>query len=170
MKNKILNFYIALTLLVGCFSCGSYYYAEEYSTNMSCDKFIKKLDKFKETYPQYKCTQTNDKGGTYEKGTYYYYSKSGGNIETSTRTDSSTFYSFYLHFSDIKADIHCVINVSTQNPNTSDSNCTVQLTGVTYSHNWASWKTINNFKEISREENKKIKRKFETEILQKLLH
>jgi len=170
MKNKTLIYFTILTLLIGCFSCGSYYYAEEYSTGMSCENFIKKLDEFKEKYPQYKCTQTNDKGETYEKGKYYSYSIGSANIETSTRTDSSMFYSFYLHLSDIKADIHCVINVSTQNPDKNNSNCIVQLTGVTYSHNWASWKTINNFKEISRKENKEIKRKFETEILQRLLN
>jgi len=118
-----------------------------------------------EKYPEYKCTQTNEKGEVYDKGVFYGYSENGKEIYSMTRTENSVFYSFYFHFSDIKADVHCVINVSEQVADTNPS--ILQLTGVTFSTNWAKWKRINT-KELTKKENREIKKKFETEILNNL--
>jgi hypothetical protein len=166
MKRKI--FILNLVILQSCsfIGAGSYYYAERYSLPLSCNNAIQKINEFVDNYPEYKCMQTNEKGETYDSGIFYHYAANGGSVYSKSRTDSSIFYSFYFYFPNIKADVHCIINVSKQVADT--TSCTLQLTGVTYSSNWASWKTINNYKEISKEENKMIKKAFETEILDKI--
>ena len=166
MKPNMLYCSIIAFVLLCCNSCGSYYYSEGYFFNVSSDKLISEINQFIEKYPEYKCTQVNEKGESYSKGRFYGYSEKGESIYSRTRTDSSIFYSFYFHFPDINADIHCVINVSKQVPETTFS--ILQLTGVTFSSNWASWKTINNNKEIDKKENQMIKKKFETEILDRI--
>lgn len=60
--------------------------------------------------------------------------------------------------------MHCVINVSKE---AEDKSAKIGLDGVTTSANFASWKTINT-KELSKEENAKLKKIFEIVILDKL--
>jgi hypothetical protein len=114
-------------------SCGSYYYAERYYFNLSCDKLIQEINEFTDNNPEFICRQINEKGEeAYKKGMFSHfsdYSSNGKIIYTYSRTDSSIWYSFYFHFSDIKADIHCVINVSKQRADT--TTCTLDLTGIT---------------------------------------
>lgn len=166
MKPNILYYSIIALVLLCCNSCGSYYHAEKYFFNMSFNELVKEINQLTEKYPEYKCTQTNEKGEVYDKGVFYGYSEKGKTVYSLSRTDSSVFYSFYLHLPDINADIHCIINVSKQIADSAGT--TLQLTGVTFSSNWASWKEINNNKVIDKKENEMIKRKFETEILDKL--
>jgi hypothetical protein len=189
MKLKKIIF-ISFILSLSVYSCdykipafaGSYCYSENYSINKTSDSVIKLIVNFKEKYPAFKTFQVNIDGSMYEPGEYEnltnlpddtvlhifrndtaYEIRSRRTIETTERTDSSIWYSFYFHFSDIKADIHCVINLRGAQKTT-----VMQLTGVTYSENFGSWKTINRSSDISRKENRMIKKKFEAEILDKI--
>jgi hypothetical protein len=143
-------------------SCGSYPFAERYIFNISNNEFIVKLQEFKENNPEFRVYQSN-KDSVYEvKNTYYEYDGTS-NIFTDTLTKNSVIYTCHFYFSDIKAAIHTVINLRGDT-----IPCVFELTGVTYSPNFGGWQTINNYKQISKEDNKMLKGKFETEILDKL--
>ena len=68
----------------------------------------------------------------------------------------------FFYFKDIDKTISCIVETSTKNK------FVIKLYAVSEGVNFASWERINNYKEISREENERIKKKFETEILDKL--
>jgi len=122
---------------------GSYPYAEYYEFEMSKEELIQKVNIFKEKNPTYKLF-------TYNKE----------NREEVLDKYTENFYHLYFYFGDINQTIHCVIIGK-------DSMCEIGLTGVSEGVIFADWKIINS-KDLSKRENKKIKKKFEIEILDKL--
>lgn len=80
------------------------------------------------------------------------------------RTDdnySPKHYHVYFYFKDINLTIQCLVD-----PIDNDKSI-ISLYAVSKGTNFASWQSVNT-KDLTKEENKHIKRKFETEILDKL--
>jgi hypothetical protein len=169
--------FILLFLLVLILSCdfkipalaGSYVYSEDYHFDISNKKLIDKIINFKRAYPQYQLTAndyyewSNDKEPIridYENGVYSYIIPRG---YSDTLAKNSIWFHCSFYLSDIKAKVNCVINVSKKAVGTP-----TLLRLVSYCPDKGECKTINQKGEISREENKMIKKKFETEILDKL--
>lgn len=163
-----LKFYILLNtisiLLIGCnlIKAGSYANAENYYISLSNYELIEKLNIFIKNNPQYRYFSIDENGNNYEVLGKYQYDSIGVFVETTTRSDSATFYSCYFYFSDLKASILCIVRLN----NIDDNITNLKLVSIIY-----DLKEENgsfNSGELSRKEEKKFKRKFETEILDKL--
>ncbi|BEH00520.1 hypothetical protein BSYN_27840 [Bacteroides sedimenti] len=115
---------------------------------MPTDSLIARIKDLKKNNPQYNVITTFENG---EEGIYpdHY---------------NNNFYICYFYVKSIKTTMHCVINVSKE---VKDVQTEIGFDGVTTSPNFASWKTINS-KELSKEENLKLKKVFELVILDKL--
>ena len=132
-----------LFVLQSCFwGAGSYPDAEYYEFYMTQEKLIEKINTFKEENPRYKLFTYNE----------------SGNEEEVLDEHTEYFYHFYFYFGDIDKKVHCVIT----------RDCKIGLTGIEEGITiFGEWKSINT-NDLSRKENKAIKKKFETEILDKL--
>jgi hypothetical protein len=175
MKKTFL--YVALFALMLNSSCdfkipalaGSYVYSENYQFDISNKELIEKIINFKAIYPNYQSCNSDyyefrydeEPVRTYNEDGSYSYQGLGGHSDTLTKNSIWFHCSFY--FSDIKATVYCVINVR--------QNAIVQpalFRLVSYCPDMKSCKEINRKGEISREDNRLIKKKFEEEILDKL--
>lgn len=145
MKKLFLLLFLSIILL-NC--AGSYYYAEPYLLDISRTDLIDKIRKFKDENPEYKSI-------TIESGIPEEYPKDHR---------GELFYSFYFYLPEKEMIVHSVMNMSEQ---ISDNPANFAFTGVTKNKNLGGWKSINT-RDLSRKENKEIKRMFETEILSKL--
>lgn len=163
-----LNFFIWLIiisiLLLGCnlFKAGSYANSENYYISISDRELIEKIDLFKKQNPQYRYFSTDGNGNSYEPGYYDQIRLDGSTIRTTNLTDSATFYNCYFYFSDIKARILCVVRLNNDN----EKKTNLILVALRYDLNRSGGHFNNG--DLSRKEEKKVKRKFETEILDKL--
>lgn len=131
--------------IFGHFS-GSYPYAEYYRFNISRNELINRINHFKEDNPQYILVTTDDQGKEIEYSDSY--------------TDN--FYHIYFYFKDTNETVHCFINT-----NDIKGGTFFGLDAISKGVNFGSWKVINT-KDLSKERNNDIKKKFETEILDKL--
>ena len=114
---------------------------------MTMEKLIEKTNTFKEENPIYKVFTYNEEG----------------NIEEVLGRQHEYNYTLHFYFEDIDQKIHCVIKEGEYS-----HYCIIGLTGVEEGVTiFDDWKDINT-KDLSKEENKAIKQKFETEILDKL--
>ena len=122
-------------------AAGSYPLAEYYEFNTTTDELIEKANIFKKKNPTYKVfTYIED-----------------GNIEEVLGRQHEYDYTLHFYFEDIDKKIHCVIKGNR-----------IGLTGIEEGVTiFGDWKTINT-KDLSEKENEEIKKKFETEILDKL--
>jgi len=148
------NYFIlgCIFLLSSCFIIsGSYPYAEYYKFSIPSEELVGRIKALKKNNPQYNVITTFENG---EKG-----------ILPDEYLDN--FYSCYFYIKSIKTTIHCVINVSKEVKEVENKPTKIEFVGVTTSANFASWKTINT-KELSKEENAKLKKIFEIVILDKL--
>jgi hypothetical protein len=166
---KIIRFVIAIILMlliiyavwafwfVANFHRESFPKSEKYIINLSVDKTISKIKKYKTEYQQY--ADTVDKV-PYEFG-YFTEIKYDGNanVTTSTRTSKSTWYSCRFYLEQINAVVGCRIKLN-QYP------VEIMLVSVSFSNEQN--KTINEYKEITCKENKMVKKQFETAILNKI--
>ena len=151
--------FIIIRIVVSCigfianFSGNSYKYAESYviinNNAITEEEFIDILYKFQCNYPEYQLIDIN------EKGEEYHYFKAIKNYEFSPEL-------VFFYFKDIDKTVSCIIEVSIEN------NVLIKLYAVNDGVIFREWKRINYYKEISRKENRKIKKKFEKEILNKL--
>ena len=135
--------------------------SEKYIIHLFVDETITKIKEYKIEHPQYSQYEISTIDRVpYEFG-YFTEIKYDGNanVTTSTRTSNSTWYDFRFCVDQCDAIVSCCIKLN-QYPTR------ILLVGVTYSN--GENKTINNFKEISRKENRRIKKAFETEILDKI--
>lgn len=140
-----------LIFLSSCFVIsGSYPYAEYYRFDIPKDSLISRIKELKKNNPQYNVITTLENG---EK-------------EVLQDSCDGYFYCCYFYIKSIKTTLFCVINVS-NNEKTKDLPTEIGFVAITTSDNFASWKTINT-KELSKEENLKLKKVFETVILNKL--
>ena len=127
------------------FIVGSYPYAEYYTfETYSKESLIKRIDILKRDNPEYKLM----------KMSY------NGELEEVMGSDSESGYNLYFYFSDIDMTVHCIIKKGAGNPTR------LGLTACSPGVNFSNWKDIN--KDLSKDENAKIKKKFEAEILNKL--
>ena len=153
----LLSFFIYACWFVANFHGDTYGMAESYVLEniyqkrpyvMSSD-IVDLLYDFQYTHPQYRLLEMNSQG----EEDYSFFSK----IEN--RSDQ---YIVLFYFEDIDMTCSCITEVTSRN------HTLVKLYAVSEGKNFASCKRINNYREISRKENKKIKKKFETEILDNL--
>ena len=150
MKRKSYISCIVLTFISSScsfFSAGSYPYAEYYEFDVSRTELINTTKKFKEDHQGYKVMTTFEDGNR-------------GELPDSLRNG---FYRFYFNLGS-DSTIFCIINMTDF---TKERPVRIGLVRLSTSRNFASWKTVNT-NEFSRQENKKIKRIFETEILDSL--
>ncbi|WP_353331736.1 hypothetical protein [Bacteroides sedimenti] len=138
-----------LLFLSSCFIIsGSYPYAEYYRFDIPSDSLIVRIKELKKNNPQYNVITTFE----------------NGEIGVLPDDYSENFYSCYFYIKSIKTTMFCVINVSKE---VKDTQAKIGFVGITTSENFASWKTINT-KELSKEDNLKLKKFFEALILDKL--
>ena len=123
---------------------GSYPEAEYYEFDMSKDELINRIVDFKNNIQNYKLMEVEN----------------GERIEYPDKYIEN-FFRFYFYFPDTHQTIHCIINTNATKP------VRIGLTSLCNGPNFSKCKIINS-EEISEEENKEIKEKFEVEILGKL--
>lgn len=153
MKTTLKSSIIALivSLSNSCFfAAGSYPYAELYEFDSTFDKLKMQIQEFKALNPQYEVIQINEKEEYYNPDGY---------------SNDSIWAGFYFYFSDIGASVLSVVNV--YNIPSTEKSVILRLVGLTYSPNFGEWKRFNT-KDMSKEDNANIKKKFETEILDHL--
>ena len=127
------------------FALGSYPFAEYYTFHTySKEDLIKRINIFKDNNPQYKLIRMSSNKVT----------------DASLGSDTESGYSLHFYFEDIDVTIHCIIKKGAGNPTR------IGLTSRSPGKNFANWKDIN--KELPKDENINIKKKFETEILNKI--
>jgi len=144
----ILAFAVLSILFSRCnFGAGSYANAQYYRFDLDRSELIDKINKFKDENPEYRLKRTDDKGNSLDG-----FDK------------PHNFYTNYFYIKKYNMTIHTIISTGRYSePRPSK----IGLHAITYSDNFSSWKRINT-KDLSREENKEIKKIFETEILDKL--
>ncbi|SHF99169.1 hypothetical protein [Dysgonomonas macrotermitis] len=118
---------------------GSYPYTEYYEFNTKRDDLIKLVEWYKRDNPDHAL-----------KGEYFVGSREGN------------FYHTYFYFPDIDYSVHCHIRL-----NGDDTPAYLGFDGVSKGTNFGGWKDINT-SDLTKEENKMFKRKFEEEILSKV--
>lgn len=126
----------------------SYSNSETYIIDSSLQDAINQIDTLKASNPKYYFTNKNEKGEKYivpDKYDEYVY--------------NNYFVSFY--FQDMNLVLQCVLEPWNGNKTA------IRLYNISKGSRFATWQRINT-KEIKKEENRKIKNKFETEILDKI--
>ena len=139
-----------LLVITACnfFAVGSYPYAEYYKFDMTRDSLIRKMNQFKDENPQYKVFTTDQDNNI---------------VELSVGVESYGFWCVNYNIGN-DSTILCVINMSDQ---IKEKPTYLGFVGFSTKKNFGNWKDINT-KELSRKENKFIKKKFEKDILDKL--
>jgi len=122
-----------------------YRHSENYVINIPFQDLAVDIYYFKKSNPKYYSITTNEKG---EKIIYQDYS-------------SAKHYHVFFYFEDIDLTIQCLLNPI------DDKNSLFGLYAVSKGTRFASWQTINT-NELTGKENRAIKKKFETEILNNL--
>lgn len=144
---------------------GSNAYSEDYLFELGNKDLIRSIEHFKIQNPDYKVYQVNEQDSVYEPGGYYETRIGDTSLHYDEFNTKASSFDVYFYFSDTGATIYCTINLS--NPQRTNNKSILSLVGLTYSKNFASWKTINT-EDLSEEENEKIKALFEKRILNKL--
>ncbi len=141
MRKYLFIFSILFLFSCNFFVSGSYGNAEYYDFQFSTQELISRINKFKESNPQYDTKKY-----------------SGGSDK------SGNFYTVYFYLEDEEAEIHCVLVTGNGRNST---NGKIGFTGIDYNNDVFGWKSLNT-NNLSKEENERLKAKFETEILDKL--
>lgn len=154
---SLLSFLIYACWFVADFHGDTYGKAESYVLEnipqkrlyvMSSD-IVDLLYDFQCAHPQYRLMVVNPQGEEYHN-----FSNKIENL--------SDQYMAHFYFEDIDMTCSCITEVTSRN------HTFVKLYAVSEGKNFASCKRINHYREISRKENKLIKKKFETEIMDNL--
>jgi hypothetical protein len=128
--------------------------SEKYIVNLSDDSIITKIKDYKIEHPHYRQYEIRIvDSDTFELG-YFTEISGDGNFTTATRTSKSTWYTFSFFIEQCAAVVGCCMQLSQFNQ--FPFSVEIQLVSVTFSY--GSNKTINDYKEISRKENKMIKK------------
>jgi len=117
--------------------------------NVTTQWIIDFLYEFQSIHPEYQLIGVN------EKGEEYHYFKAVKSYQFNPEL-------IFFYFKDIDKTVSCIVETSAR------GNALIRLYAVNEGVIFREWKRINNFKEISRKENREIKKKFETEILDQL--
>jgi hypothetical protein len=143
-KNDIIQSALCTAIFLLLFSsCGNYFFIQFYDFHdISVEQLVNRIDTFKNKYPEYKLIRVSSEGiyGEYPD------------------TYEKNYYNLYFHFKDTDQTLHCIIL---------DEPTIIGLDAVSQGTNFGGWKDINTV-ELTREENDRIKKKFETEILNQL--
>jgi len=118
---------------------------EWYKFDISASELIECTNKFKDDNPEYKLNSKMKKGDRSDK-----------------LDDFGNFYHFYFYLPSLKSTIHCIINMRE-----AGSSSKIGLDAVSPGTDFAGWKSINT-DNLTKEDNKELKKKFQTEILDKL--
>ncbi|HQB20126.1 MAG TPA: hypothetical protein PK495_06065 [Bacteroidales bacterium] len=110
------------------------------------------LYEFQSTYPEYRLITTNEKGEQ-----YHYFGD--------TNTDGVYSNLVFFYFKDIDKTVSCFPEISIKGDAVISL---IRLYAVNDGVIFRGWRGINNYKEITRKENRMIKKKFEKEILDRL--
>ena len=150
----IVSFFVWALWFVANFHGDRYKDAEPYvilaeSNKMTLQESIDFLYEFQSNNSKYQLITTNEKGEICHNF--------GHDVP-----NRSNLYRVYFYFKDIDITISCNVSILTRN------NTSIELYAISEGVNFANWERINNYKEISHEENSMIKKKFETEILDHL--
>jgi hypothetical protein len=138
--------YIGYIFCIGYNFTGDIYrHSEQYIVDNSYNKLIGKINKFKEDNPEYYLITSNEKG---ERITYQ-------------DNRSNKYYHVFFYFKNINLTIQCLLSPI------DDNKSYLALYAVSTGVNFASWEVVNT-KDLSKEDNRDIKKKFESEILDKL--
>lgn len=152
--NKVVIGFIIIILLflgyeylsfVSGFSGNSYSNTEKYVVSLPYNDLKNRINTFKEENPQYFLITSNEKGEdiVYEDD------------------EDERYYYIFFYYKDIDLTIQCLLEPK------NEGNSLLSLYAVSKGVNFASWKLINT-DDLTKKENKELKNKFETEILDKL--
>ncbi|MFI2743487.1 hypothetical protein ACG2LH_12155 [Zhouia sp. PK063] len=161
---------IFLIVLFGLISCnflgaGSYPYSENYLYKFPCDTLIQRIKQFEAIHPKYKVYEKNEKGDYIEMDHYSESRIGKSNKSYKDYNKNVDSFSIYFYLEEIKGTILCSINLGEESRKSKVS--ILNLVAITYSKNFASWKTINT-DDLSKKQNKEIKELFENKIANKL--
>ncbi|HPJ92197.1 MAG TPA: hypothetical protein PK662_09715 [Bacteroidales bacterium] len=115
------------------------------------EEIIDILYEFQSIHPEYRLITTNEKGEKYHE------------FETDTDNASSSLVFFY--FKDIDKTVSCFPEIHIKDDAVISL---IRLYAVSDGVHFRGWRGINDYKEITRKENRMIKKKFEKEILDRL--
>jgi len=124
---------------------------EEITDILYEEEIIAILYEFQSIHPEYRLITTNEKGEKYHK------------FETDTDNASSSLVFFY--FKDIDKTVSCFPEIHIKDDAVISL---IRLYAVNDGVIFRGWRGINDYKEITRKENRMIKKKFEKEILDRL--
>jgi hypothetical protein len=152
-KHYILSVVVILVILGGyklitfmsAFIGDIYMHSERYEIRTSSQGLTKSINSFKDNNTDYKLITINENGEEIAFQDYY----------------SDKYYHVFFYFKDANLTIQCLLS-----PIDNNSSC-LSLYAVSTGVNFASWELINT-KDLSKEDNRNIKKKFESEILDKL--
>ena len=119
--------------------------SEKYIVNIQDQELIKKINSFKEENKDLQLITTNEEGNEIHFKDY----------------TSRKYYHVFFYFSDLDLTIQCLLNSS------DNKSSNLALYSISKGVNFGSWKDINT-KDLNKKYNKEIKKKFESEILDKL--
>lgn len=157
MSRYIIFYFTLLLILLISFSCGSYWFSEQYMIKTTQYDFVNKVDSFKNCNPEYKCYKHDKYGNIIDlDGAYAPYEALGDT--------SHLHYSISIYLPSEKKMFRCHIV-----PYDSLSMATnfVLLFSMVSDTNYTKVYQINT-KDLSYKENKRYKSIFEKEILNKL--
>ena len=146
----IVSFLVWAFWFVANFHGDTYKSAETYIIQTSGESLLEKIHQFKTNNPEYILIKENRYG---EK-----------EIQEDRKDEyRPNFYHVNFYLQDYDLGISCVLDFSNNSKKSS-----LGLYVVSEGSRFAKWQRINNDKEISREKSQEIKKKFETDILDKL--
>lgn len=141
--------YVFASLYIGALFTADYTRnAENYLLEVDSKDLIEEIDSLKKKL-DYNLIKVN------EDGKYVTY--------PDTYSENGRYYQIYFYIPENNYTLRAVIRVN----KSSEDKVVFALCSVSEGVNFASWKSINT-EELSTEENKKIKKKFEIEILDRL--
>ena len=135
-----IHFYILALFTSDGYKDSEEYIIEESFSDLDCTVY-----NFKKSNPRYYLVTTNEKGERYIYKDY----------------QSSKHFHVFFYFQDIDLTIQCLLDPI------NDDESMLSIFAISRGVSFASWKNINT-DDLSKEENKEIKKKFETEILDQL--
>lgn len=141
MRNLL---FITSLLLISCelIISGSYPYSENYSIDVNIEKLNTNIKKFKDNNPNLKVYTVDNLG----------------NPKELKDTIANNFYTYYFNIGK-DSTLFCAVNINHINE-------PVKFQLISFSSNkyFGSWKEINS-KDLNKDENLKLKKKFEKTIL-----
>ena len=143
----MLIYIVSTFIIVYNFTKDGYRNSEAYIVEKSSDDLSYSIYRFKEDNPKYKLFITNEKGEIIYFKDY----------------SSEKYYHVMFYFSDMNLTVQCLLDYK----NADSLECPFLLYSISPGTNFGSWKDINT-KDLSKDKNRMIKKKFETEILNNL--